>query len=195
LLDVDSSPLDKLFTAARTHNAWRTEPLPADTIRRLYDALKWGPTSANCSAGRFVFVQSAEGKARLSPHLSRANRAKTLAAPLCVIVAYDLKFAEKMPKLFPHDPTAPAWFADPAVAQETAFRNSSLQGAYLIMAARALGLDCGPMSGFDRTGVDTAFFSGTAWKSNFLVNIGRGEPEALHPRNPRLDFEEACVVA
>ena len=195
MLDVDSSPLDKLFTAARTHNAWRTEPLPADTIRRLYDALKWGPTSANCSAGRFVFVQSAEGKARLSPHLSRANRAKTLAAPLCVIVAYDLKFAEKMPKLFPHDPTAPAWFADPAVAQETAFRNSSLQGAYLIMAARALGLDCGPMSGFDRTGVDTAFFSGTAWKSNFLVNIGRGEPEALHPRNPRLDFEEACVVA
>ena len=195
MLDVDSSPLDKLFTAARTHNAWRTEPLPADTIRRLYDALKWGPTSANCSAGRFVFVQSAEGKARLAPHLSRANRAKTLAAPLCVIVAYDLKFAEKMPKLFPHDPTAPAWFADPAVAQETAFRNSSLQGAYLIMAARALGLDCGPMSGFDRTGVDTAFFSGTAWKSNFLVNIGRGEPEALHPRNPRLDFEEACVVA
>lgn len=195
MLDVDSSPLDKLFTSARTHNAWRAEPLPADTIRRLYDALRWGPTSANCSAGRFVFVQSAEGKARLSPHLSRANRAKTLAAPLCVIVAYDLKFAEKMPKLFPHDPTAPAWFADPAVAQETAFRNSSLQGAYLIMAARALGLDCGPMSGFDRTGLDTEFFAGTSWKSNFLVNIGHGDPQALFPRNPRLDFDEACVVA
>ena len=195
MLDVDSSPLDKLFTTARTHNAWRADPLPADTIRRLYDALRWGPTSANCSAGRFVFVQSAEGKARLSPHLSRANRAKTLAAPLCVIVAYDLKFAEKMPKLFPHDPTAPTWFADPAVAQETAFRNSSLQGAYLIMTARALGLDCGPMSGFDRTGLDTEFFAGTSWKSNFLVNIGRGDPEALFPRNPRLDFDEACVVA
>lgn len=195
MLDVDSSPLDKLFTAARTHNAWRAEPLPADTVRKLYDALKWGPTSANCSAGRFVFVQSAEGKARLSPHLSRANRAKTLAAPLCVIVAYDLNFAEKMPKLFPHDPTAPAWFADPAVAHETAFRNSSLQGAYLIMAARAMGLDCGPMSGFDRTGVDAEFFAGTSWKSNFLINIGRGDPEALFPRNPRLDFDEACVVA
>ncbi len=195
MLDVDSQSLEKLFAAARTHNAWRAEPLPADTIRRLYDALKWGPTSANCSAGRFVFVQSEEGKARLSPHLSRANRAKTLAAPVCVIVAYDLNFAEKMPKLFPHDPTAPAWFADPAVAQETAFRNSSLQGAYLIMAARAMGLDCGPMSGFDRTGVDTEFFAETSWRSNFLVNIGHGDPQALFPRNPRLDFDEACVVA
>lgn len=195
MLDVDTLLLDQLFTGARTHSAWSSEPLPEDTIRRLYDTLKWAPTSANCSAGRFVFVRSDEGKARLAPHLSRANRAKTLAAPVCVIVAYDLKFAEKMPKLFPHDPTAPAWFADPAAAQETAFRNSSLQGAYLIMAARALGLDCGPMSGFDRTGVDDAFFAGTSWRSNFLVNIGHGRADALFPRNPRLDFDEACMIA
>lgn len=195
MLDVDTPLLDQLFEGARTHNAWRAEALPESTLRRLYDALKWGPTSANCSAGRFVFVRSEEGKARLAPHLSRANRAKTMAAPVCVIVGYDLDFAEKMPRLFPHDPSAPAWFADPAVAQETAFRNSSLQGAYLIMAARALGLDCGPMSGFDRAGVDAEFFAGTSWRSNFLVNIGHGRAEALYPRNPRLEFEEACLLA
>lgn len=195
MLDVDTPILDLLFADARTHNAWRPEPLADGEIRKLYDALKWGPTSANCSPGRFVFVRSEEGKARLGAHLSRANRAKTLAAPACVIVAHDLDFAQKMPRLFPHDPSAPAWFADPAVAEETAFRNSSLQGAYLIMAARALGFDCGPMSGFDRAGVDAEFFAGTRWRSNFLVNIGRGRPEALYPRNPRLDFEEACVLA
>ncbi|MDP1618732.1 malonic semialdehyde reductase [Phenylobacterium sp.] len=192
--DLADPALDQLFRQARTQNAWADTPVPEATIRRLYDLLKWGPTSANCGPGRFVFVQSAEAREKLAPHLSSSNRSKAMAAPVCVIVAYDLDFAEQLPKLFPHDLTAKHWFSDPAVQLETAFRNSSLQGAYLIMAARSLGLDCGPMSGFDKAGVDEAFFSGTSWRSNFLVALGQGKPEGVFPRNPRLDFDEACQI-
>lgn len=192
--DLADPALDQLFRQARTQNAWADTPVPEATLHRLYDLLKWGPTSANCGPGRFVFVQSAQAKEKLAPHLSSSNRAKAMAAPVCVIVAYDLDFAEQLPKLFPHDLSARHWFSDPAVKLETAFRNSSLQGAYLIMAARSLGLDCGPMSGFDKAGVDEAFFSGTSWRSNFLVALGQGRPEGVFPRNPRLDFDEACQI-
>lgn len=192
--DLADPALDQLFRQARTQNAWADTPVSEATLHRLYDLLKWAPTSANCSPGRFVFVQSEQAKEKLAPHLSSSNRAKAMAAPVCVIVAYDLDFAEQLPKLFPHDLTAKHWFSDPAVRLETAFRNSSLQGAYLIMAARSLGLDCGPMSGFDKAGVDEAFFSGTSWRSNFLVALGQGRPEGVYPRNPRLDFDEACQI-
>ena len=192
--DLADPALDQLFRQARTQNAWADTPVSEATLHRLYDLLKWAPTSANCSPGRFVFVQSEQAKEKLAPHLSSSNRAKAMAAPVCVIVAYDLDFAEQLPKLFPHDLTAKHWFSDPAVQLETAFRNSSLQGAYLIMAARSLGLDCGPMSGFDKAGVDEAFFSGTSWRSNFLVALGQGRPEGVYPRNPRLDFDEACQI-
>lgn len=191
----DDPALDRLFLQARTHNGWTDEALPENLPEMLYELVKWGPTSANVSPARFVFIATPEGKARLSPHLSSGNRAKTMAAPLCVIVAYDLDFAEKLPTLFPHAPTARYWFNDPVVREATALRNSSLQGAYLIMAARALGLDCGPMSGFNNAGVDEAFFAGTALRSNFLCNIGHGDPAGLFPRNPRLSFEEACSKA
>ncbi|MEH6677278.1 malonic semialdehyde reductase [Phenylobacterium sp.] len=192
--DLADPALDQLFRQARTQNAWADTPVSEATLHRLYDLLKWAPTSANCSPGRFVFVQSEQAKEKLAPHLSSSNRAKAMAAPVCVVVAYDLDFAEQLPKLFPHDLTAKHWFSDPAVQLETAFRNSSLQGAYLIMAARSLGLDCGPMSGFDKAGVDEAFFSGTSWRSNFLVALGQGRPEGVYPRNPRLDFDEACQI-
>ncbi|MDP3383760.1 MAG: malonic semialdehyde reductase [Phenylobacterium sp.] len=192
--DLADPTLDQLFRQARSHNAWSDTPIDDAVLERLYDLLKWGPTSANCGPGRFVFVRSPEAKDRLAPHLSRANRDKTMAAPVCVIVAYDLDFAEQLPKLFPHDPSARHWFGDPKVRFETALRNSSLQGAYLIMAARSLGLDCGPMSGFDNAGLDEAFFAGTSWRSNFLVALGKGRIEGVYPRNPRLDFNEACQV-
>ena len=192
--DLADPALDQLFRQARTQNAWADTPVSEATLHRLYDLLKWAPTSPNCSPGRFVFVQSEQAKEKLAPHLSSSNRAKAMAAPVCVIVAYDLDFAEQLPKLFPHDLTAKHWFSDPAVQLETAFRNSSLQGASLIMAARSLGLDCGPMSGFDKAGVDDAFFSGTSWRSNFLVALGQGRPEGVYPRNPRLDFDEACQI-
>ena len=192
--DLADPALDQLFRQARTQNAWADTPVSEATLHRLYDLLKWAPSSANCSPGRFVFVQSEQAKEKLAPHLSSSNRAKAMAAPVCVIVAYDLDFAEQLPKLFPHDLSARHWFSDPAVKLETAFRNSSLQGAYLIMAARSLGLDCGPMSGFDKAGVDEAFFGGTSWRSNFLVALGQGRPEGVYPRNPRLDFDEACQI-
>lgn len=187
--------LDRLFRKARTYNAWTNAPLPERLAELLYDLVKWGPTSANVSPARFVFVSTPEGKARLSPHLSNGNRAKTMAAPLCVIVAYDLAFAEKLPRLYPHQPEARYWFDDPVICETTALRNGSLQGAYLIMAARALGLDCGPMSGFDNDGVDREFFAGTPIRSNFLCNIGYGAAGGLFPRHPRLAFEEVCQLA
>lgn len=185
----------QLFTEARTYNGWRDEPLGEQIVRDLYDLVKLGPTASNTSPARFVFVASPEGKARLAPHLSSANRAKTMAAPVCVIVAYDLDFAEKIPFLFPHNPGAKAWYAAPAMQLETALRNSSLQGAYLIMAARALGYDCGPMSGFNNAGLDEEFFAGTRVRSNFLCSIGRGDPESVRDRLPRLAFDEACSIA
>lgn len=192
--ELPAASLDQIFREAHTQNAWETEPLDPALLQAVYDLAKWGPTSANASPARFVFVTSAEAKAKLAPHLSSNNREKTLQAPACVIVGYDLAFAEKLPMLFPHAPGVKDWFSAPAVAQETAFRNSSLQGAYFIVAARALGLDCGPMSGFNPAGVDEAFFAGTTIKTNFLINIGHGKPEGVFPRNPRLTFEEACQI-
>jgi 3-hydroxypropanoate dehydrogenase len=186
--------LDQVFRTARTRNGWTPQKVSETLLREVYDLAKFGPTSANASPARFVFLTSDAAKARLSPFLSATNRDKTMAAPVCCIVAHDLAFAQHLPRLFPHAPTAKDWFADPVMAQTTAFRNGSLQGAYLIVAARLLGLDCGPMSGFDNAGVDKEFFAGTTVKSNFLVNIGYGTDENLFPRNPRLSFEEACQI-
>jgi 3-hydroxypropanoate dehydrogenase len=192
--ELSPEALDKLFLSARTQNKWRPEPIDDATLKRLYDLVKMGPTSANCSPARFVFVKTAEAKEKLRPALSKNNLEKTMSAPATVIVAYDKLFYEQLPKLFPHA-DARSWFtSSPAVAEETAFRNSSLQGAYLILAARSLGLDCGPMSGFDRAKLDEAFFAGTNWTTNFLVNLGHGDPAGLFGRLPRLDFEEACKI-
>jgi len=190
---LEPEALEQLFLSARSRNAWREETLPDSLWRELYALLKYGPTSANVSPARFVFVTTPEAKARLAPHLSETNRAKSLAAPAIVIIGYDLEFAANIPKLFPHNPGAAAWFADPRMAETTAFRNSSLQGAYLILAARALGLDAGPMSGFDAAGVDAAFFAGAAVRSNFLCSLGHGV-DTPFPRLPRLEFEEACQI-
>jgi nitroreductase len=187
--------LDQLFRTARTRNGWRPEAVAEALIREIYDLTKLGPTSSNCCPGRFLFLTSAEAKARLAPLMSSGNRPKTLAAPVNVILAYDLNFAEKLAFLAPHNPNAASWFtSSPALAQETAFRNGSLQGAYLMLAARALGLDCGPMSGFNMDGVNKEFFAGTTWTANFVCNIGKGSEENLFPRNPRLAFEEACQI-
>lgn len=191
---LDDAALDQFFRGARTHNGWQSRPVSEETLRQLYDLLKMGPTSANCSPARFVFVRSAEAKARLKPCLSPNNVEKTMAAPVTVIVAYDLAFYEKLPVLFPHV-DARSWFAGNApLIQATAFRNGTLQGGYLILAARALGLDCGPMSGFDNDKVDQVFFPGASVRSNFLVNLGYGDPSKVRPRGPRLPFEEACRI-
>jgi 3-hydroxypropanoate dehydrogenase len=184
-----------LFTDARTHNAWLDRPVPDTLLREVAELMKLGPTSANSSPARLLFVRSPEAKARLKPHLSAGNVDKTMAAPATVIVAMDYAFYEKMPQLFPHNPGSVDWFkGKPAVIEENALRNSSLQGAYLILAARTLGLDCGPMGGFDRKGVDAEFFSGTEIRSNFLCNLGYGDDTALKPRLPRLAFEEYASI-
>ena len=190
---LDDASLDQLFRSARSRNAWQEETLPVETLHALYDLVKLGPTSANVSPARFVFVTSPEGKARLAPLLSEGNRAKTLKAPIIAIIGNDLDFAQKIPELFPQNPGAAAWFADPLVKESTAFRNGTLQGGYLIFAARALGLDTGPMSGFDNAGVDAEFFAGTAIKSNFICSIGHGADQSW-PRLPRLKFEDACKI-
>lgn len=190
---LSAEALDQLFRDARTHNELGGE-VDDDTLRRLYDLLKWGPTSANQSPARFVFVKSKQAKEKLAPALSEGNLAKTMAAPVTVIIGYDQDFHEKLPYLFPHT-DAKSWFEGPREARrDHAFRNSTLQGAYLILAARALGLDCGPMSGFDNAMVDEAFFKGTAIRSNFLVNLGHGDPARLFPRSPRLPFDEAARI-
>ena len=190
---LSDDALDQLFRSARTHNVLGGE-ISDQTLRQLYDLTKWGPTSANGSPARFVFVKSAEAKEKLRPALSEGNLAKTLAAPVTVIVAHDLEFYEKLPYLFPHD-DARSWFAgNDAAINTTAFRNGSLQGAYLILAARALGLDTGAMSGFDNAKVDAAFFAGTKIKSNFLINLGYGEHDKLFPRSPRLPFDGAARI-
>ena len=191
---LDDEALDRLFREARTAYGWTGEAVPDDEIRQLYDLVKLGPTSANSSPARFVFLRTPEARERLRPALSAGNLDKTLAAPVVAIVAYDPRFYDKLPELFPHA-DARSWFAgNDALAEETAFRNSTLQGAYLIMAARAIGLDAGPMSGFDRALVDEAFFAANGWKSNFLVNLGRGDGTGVFPRAPRLAFEDACVM-
>jgi 3-hydroxypropanoate dehydrogenase len=203
---VNNDVLDVLFRKARTHNTWLPKPVPDELLRELYEVAKWGPTSANSSPARFVFLRSKAAKERLRPALAAGNVEKTMKAPVTVIIAYDLKFYDKLPKLFPANPAMRDIFANnPQLIEETAKRNSSLQGAYLIMTARALGLDCGPMSGFDNAKVDEEFFAAGKCeaceqeffpaghvKSNFLCNIGYGDPSKLYPRSPRLDFSEAC---
>lgn len=184
--------LDALFTEARTHGAWRDEAVDDALLKRLYELVCMAPTSANCSPGRFVFVRTPEGKQRLAASLSRGNLDKTMSAPVTVIVAHDSAFHDHLPTLFPHT-DARSWFTgSPEKAAETAFRNGTLQAGYLIVAARSLGLDCGPMSGFDAKKLDEAFFAGTSWKSNFLINLGHGDASALRARLPRLPFDTAC---
>ena len=192
---LNQEALDLLFRQARTHSTWLDQPVTDETLRDIYDLMKFGPTSMNCSPARILFLRTREAKERLRPFLMQANVDKTVAAPVTAIVAYDTKFYERLPQLFPHYPGAREIFANnPDLAQITATRNGTLQGGYFIMAARALGLDCGPMSGFDNAKVDAEFFAGESVKSNFLCNLGHGDASKLPPRNPRLEFEEACRV-
>lgn len=191
---INEQALAQLFADARTHNAWQQREVSDAQLQAIYDAMKWAPTSANCSPARIVFVKSAEAKQKLAPALAEGNLDKTLAAPVTVIIGSDHAFHQKLPYLFPHA-DAKSWFdGNQPLIDTTAFRNSSLQGAYLMLAARALGLDCGPMSGFDNAKVDAAFFAGTQVRSNFLINLGYGDPSALYPRSPRLSFAEACQI-
>jgi 3-hydroxypropanoate dehydrogenase len=193
-MSLNDHALDQLFRQARTHNAWLDKPVSADSLRDLYDLLKWGPTAANSCPARFVFITSAAAKARLKPALAEGNVDKTMRAPVTVIIAEDMAFYEHLPMLFPHT-DARSWFVGNAPAiEKSARRNSSLQAAYLIIAARALGLDCGPMSGFDADKINAEFFQHSTWKVNFICNLGYGDPAALYPRGPRLAFEDACQV-
>ena len=194
---VNDHALDVIFRDARSHNGFTDKSVPEVLIRAVYDLTKMGPTSANCSPARFVWVTTDEGKKRLAPHMSAGNHDKTLTAPWTCIIAYDLHFQEKIPALFPHAPGAKDWFN--SNRDETAFRNGSLQGAYLMIAARSLGLDCGPMSGFDADGVNAEFFQSqdgemNHWRANFICNIGHGDKSKLFDRSPRLDFDEACRI-
>ena len=187
--------LKQLFLQARSHTDWQDKPVSNEQLHALYDLAKWGPTSMNCLPMRLVFLKSPAAKARLKPMLAEGNVDKVLAAPVTVIVAYDAQFYEHLPTLFPYVDTARAMYADNAtLSEQTAFRNSSLQGAYLILAARSLGFDTGPMSGFDNQQVDREFFPDGRFKSNFLMNIGYGNHAALHPRGPRLEFDEVCAI-
>jgi 3-hydroxypropanoate dehydrogenase len=192
---VGSDALDLIFRKARTHTAWLDKPVEESLLKQVYDLAKMGPTSANMCPMRIVFVKSREAKEHLKPALDAGNVGKTMAAPVTAILGMDIHFYEKLPKLYPHA-DAKAWFKDlpENVLEYTALRNGSLQGAYFMLAARSLGLDCGPMSGFDNAKVDAAFFAGTTVKSNFLCNLGHGDASKLHPRSPRLTFEEACQL-
>lgn len=192
---MSNDGLDLIFHNARTHNAWLDKTVEDALLRQVYDLAKMGPTSANMCPMRIVFVKSREAKQRLKPALHPGNVDKTMAAPVTAIIAMDIRFYEKLPRLFPHA-DAKAWFKDlpDNVLEYTALRNGSLQGAYFMLAARALGLDCGPMSGFDNAKVDAAFFAGTTVKANFLCNVGYGDANKLYPRSPRLEFEEACKL-
>jgi 3-hydroxypropanoate dehydrogenase len=192
---LDADALDLLFRNARTHNAWQDRDVSDALLREVYDLYKWGATSMNTSPARIVFVKSKAAKEKLEPCLMEGNRAKTMQAPVCAIIGQDLEFYEKLPVLFPPNPKASEMFRDnKGLTETTAFRNSSLQGAYLMIAARALGLDCGPMSGFKPSAVDEAFFTGTAIKSNFICNLGYGDVDGLYERGPRLPFEDACSI-
>lgn len=191
---ITESALEQLFTEARTQYDWETDLLPETVLRQLYELLKFGPTSANGSPARFLFCASPEARERLAACVSAQNAHKVRQAPVTVIIGMDLDWHERLPELFPHA-DARSWFAgNAALIRETAFRNSSLQGAWLIMAARALGLDTGPMSGFDKAAVDAAFWAGTNVETNFICSIGRGTGEKLFPRLPRLAFEDACRI-
>lgn len=192
---LDDKAQATIFRDARTQNGWQKRPVDDATLRRLYDLMRWGPTSANCQPCRLVFVRTPEGKEKLRPALSEGNLAKTMEAPVCIIVAWDREFYEHLPRTFPHNQDAINWFKGEGkemVAHTTAFRNGTLQGGYLIVAARMLGLDIGAMSGFDNAKVDAAFFPDGRFKSNFLCNIGYGDPSKIFARSPRLEFEEAC---
>ncbi|HTO40695.1 MAG TPA: malonic semialdehyde reductase [Rhizomicrobium sp.] len=189
---VNDQALDILFRDAHTQNKWQDKPVSQAMLMAIYDLMRWGPTSANNSPARFVFVSSAAAKERLKPHLSEGNRAKTMSAPVTAIIGYDLDFPEHLPRLFPHNQDAKNWFKDPVLRETTAFRNGTLQGGYFIIAARAVGLDCGPMSGFNNAGVDKEFFAGTNIKSNFICSLGYGDPAGVFARSPRLSFDEAC---
>jgi 3-hydroxypropanoate dehydrogenase len=191
---VDDKALDALFRTARTHNGWQDKPVSDDLLRQVWDLARMPPTSANCMPARIVFVRSAAAKEKLKPALSPGNLDKTVAAPATAIIAYDTEFFELLPRLYPQADMKKLFVGNPAGAETAAFRNGSLQGAYFILAARALGLDCGPMSGFDNAKVDAAFFPGGKVKSNFLCNLGYGDPAKLRPRNPRLGFDEACRI-
>jgi 3-hydroxypropanoate dehydrogenase len=191
---LDHTALEQVFTTARTHNAWQKRDVPDRLLRSLVDLLKMGPTSANCSPARFVFVKSAEAKARLNPHLMEGNVEKTMLAPVTAIIATDYRFYDHLPKLFPHV-DAKSWFTgSKEFADLSAFRNGTLQGGYFILAARSLGLDCGPMSGFNNAAVDAEFFAGTETRSNFLCNLGYGDPAGLRPRSPRFDFNDMARI-
>lgn len=191
---ISDQALAQLFTEARTRNGWTDRPVDPALLERLYDLTKFGPTAVNNTPARFVFVTSPEAKARLAPHMAEGNRAKTLQAPVNVIIGYDMNFPDTLPRLFPHAPGARDWFGDEAMRRESAFRNSSLQGGYFLIAARALGLDVGPMSGFDPAGVKGAFFPEGHIEPNFIVNLGYGSDENLFPRSPRLSFDEAARI-
>lgn len=194
MTQLTDDALDALFREARTHNGWQNKPVAQETLVALWDLVKMGPTSANCLPARIVFVTSDEGRDRLKPHLMEGNVAKTMAAPVTAIIGFDLEFYNHLPELFPHA-DAKSWFVgNDQLIYDTAFRNSTLQGGYLIMAARALGLNCGPMSGFNPEGVSKEFFAGTSVKVNFLCNIGYGNDENLFPRSPRPDFETFCSI-
>lgn len=191
---LPDASLDQLSRDARTYNAWQDRDVPDSLLHEIVDLLKLGPTSANCSPARFLFVKSRAAKEKLKPHLSEGNREKTMKAPVCAIVGYDLDFYDHLPYLFPHT-NAKSWFeGKPKKIEQTAFRNGTLQGAYLIMAARALGLDCGPMSGFDNEAVDKEFFADTNVKSNFLCNLGFGDGADLKPRAPRFRFDQIALI-
>jgi 3-hydroxypropanoate dehydrogenase len=191
---VSGACIDQIFREARTHNAWLPQPVPLELLHQAYELAAFGPTSANTTPARYVFLTTLQAKERLRPALAPANIEKTMAAPVTVIIAWDTEFHEKLPKLFPHRDMRSVFLGKPGLIEETAFRNGSLEGAYFILAARALGLDCGPMSGFDAAKVNAEFFPDGKWKSNFLCNLGYGDPTKLFPRNPRLSFEEACLV-
>jgi 3-hydroxypropanoate dehydrogenase len=194
LTRVADAALDQLFRQARTHRSWLPGRIPTETLREVYELARWGPTSGNCSPARFLFIESEAAKARLVPALAPLNVEKTKAAPVTVIIAWDTEFFEKLPQLAPGTGMRSYFVGNQALIDEAAFRNSSLQGGYFILAARAMGLDCGPMSGFDPVKVNAEFFPDGKWKVNFLCNLGYGDHSKLHPRQPRLEFDEACRV-
>ena len=188
---VNDEALDTIFRSARSQNKWLDKPVSNALLMAVYDLMRLGPTSANCSPARIVFLTTMEAKERIKPHLLPQNIEKTMTAPAVAVIGYDLDFPQHLPRLFPHNPTAKDWFHDPVLRETTAFRNGTLQGAYFIIAARALGLDCGPMSGFDNAAVDADFFAGEPnWKSNFICSIGYGDPASIFGRSPRPDFDK-----
>jgi 3-hydroxypropanoate dehydrogenase len=191
---VSNDCIDQMFREARTHNVWLSQPVPFELLRQAYELAAFGPTSANTMPARYVFLTTPQAKERLRPALAPLNVEKTMAAPVTVIIAWDTEFYEKLPKLFPHKDMRSIFLGKPDLIEGTAFRNGSLEGGYFILAARALGLDCGPMSGFDAAKVNAEFFPDGKWKSNFLCNLGYGDHAKLSPRNPRLLFDEACLA-